>query len=96
MLKKFSSNSFRHFFLFLLGLSLLFIFSSRDCLAYDQPDQTTSANLEAKDSSPAICLFNKEKATELIKRAINLEGYMVVTRVETKDGSIRITSSSAK
>ena len=53
-----------------------------------------SSNSKNQSGSEKICLFHKNQAQKFVKKAINLEGYVMITQVEAKDGVIRIVSDS--
>ncbi|GEM_PF-3344754 len=87
MLKKFLKNLFKKITcilagsLFLLSVSPLFSFAS---------------NSNNSSNSQRICLFRKDQAQKVIKKAINLEGYAVMTQVEMEDGVIKIVADLQK
>ena len=58
------------------------------------PQFSFASNSKNQSGSERICLFHKNQAQKFVKKAINLEGYVMVTQVETKDGVIRIVSGS--
>ena len=57
------------------------------------PYLSFASNPQTPNASERICLFRKGEAQKCVKKAMNLEGYIMVNRVEAKDGALRIVAA---
>ena len=100
MLKQPLHNLAVKFPLIVFCIFILSFAGGKSCLALPEPDQSNSQNTQtlkndtALDPGGRVCLFKRSKTAQFIKKAVNIDGFMSVTRVEAQSGVVKILADS--